>query len=290
MSRVNPYASIEKRRFESALLHVLLTDYGMMQGGRRIAALLVEDVVRLLAEFFPDSAQAGSGTLVWSCTADEGKKAEPGKRTEEYKTVTVQLPLVTSDELRQYTAPAGRRRPAAGGRDQQRAVRLVKAAAEQGGLLTIAELSAILNRPYEATRGYIRQWEEETGELLPLKGYRMDQGSSPSHKKEIVRLSEQGLEAPDIARATNHSLKSVERYLKDYERVKLLPKVAAQLGLQPGDLPIEQILQHLIGQLAQLATEMALRGERSLNVEATDLRRVGDEGKAQGPDQRRMVT
>ncbi len=224
MSRVNPYASIEKRRFESALLHLLLTDYGMMQGGRRIAHLLVEDVVRLMAEFFPDSAQAGSGTLVWSCTADEGRKAEPGKPTEAYKTITVQLPLVTGDELQQYTAPAGSQRPDAKRRDQLRAVRLVREAATQGGLLTIAELSAILNRSYEITRSYIRQWEEETGELLPLKGYRMDQGSRPTHKKEIVRLSEQGLEPPDIARESGHSLKSVERYLKDYERVKLLCK------------------------------------------------------------------
>jgi len=52
----------------------------------------------------------------------------------------------------------------------------------------------------------------------------MDQGSRPTHKKEIVRLYEQGLEPPDIAWKTGHSLKSVERYLKDYERVKLLLK------------------------------------------------------------------
>jgi transposase len=101
---------------------------------------------------------------------------------------------------------------------------MVKAADEQGRLLTIAELSVILNKSYEVTRQYIRQWEEETGELLPMKGYRMDQGSRPTHKKEIVRLYEQGLEPPDVARETGHSLKAVERYLKDYERVKLLLK------------------------------------------------------------------
>ena len=32
------------------------------------------------------------------------------------------------------------------------------------------------------------------------------------------------MEPPDIARETGHNLKSVERYLKDYERVKLLLK------------------------------------------------------------------
>jgi DNA-binding NarL/FixJ family response regulator len=91
-------------------------------------------------------------------------------------------------------------------------------------LLTIAELSVILNRSYEVTRQSIREWEEETGELLPMKGYRMDQGSRPTHKKEIARLYEQGMEPPDIARETGHSLKSVERYLQDYERVKMLVK------------------------------------------------------------------
>jgi hypothetical protein len=66
--------------------------------------------------------------------------------------------------------------------------------------------------------------EEEMGEILPMKGYRMDQGSRPTHKVEIARLSEEGLEPPDIARATGHSVRSVERYLKDYERVRMLLK------------------------------------------------------------------
>jgi len=52
----------------------------------------------------------------------------------------------------------------------------------------------------------------------------MDQGSRPTHKREIARLYEQGMEPPDIAREARHRLKSVERYLKDYERVKLLLK------------------------------------------------------------------
>ncbi len=55
----------------------------------------------------------------------------------------------------------------------------------------------------------------------------MDQGCRPTHKKEIVRLYEQGVEPPDVARETRHSLKSVERYLQDYERVKLLLKRGA---------------------------------------------------------------
>ena len=102
--------------------------------------------------------------------------------------------------------------------------RLAKSAADQGGLLTIAELSVLLNKSYALTSRYVKEWAAETGETLPLKGYRMDQGSRPTHKGEIIRLYEQGIEPPDIARETSHSLKSVDRYLQDYERVKLLLK------------------------------------------------------------------
>jgi len=226
MSRVNPYGSIEKRNFESAMLHMLETEYGLL-GGRRILRLLVEDTLALMQEFYPPQERIGSGDLVWACTADEGKKAQPGKPTEDYKTVTVTLPLVTEADLRDRTqgkTPRGKRAAQAKERDKKRLARMVNAAEEQGGLLTIAELSVILNKSYEVTRNYAREWEEESGELLPLKGYRMDQGSRPTHKREIARLYEQGMEPPDVAHETRHSLKSVERYLSDYERVKMLLK------------------------------------------------------------------
>ena len=229
MSRVNPYASIAKRNFESAMMHMLATEYGLL-GGRRILHLLVEDTMALMEEHYPEMERVGSGDLVWTCTADEGRKAEPGKRTEEYKTVTVKLPFVTLADLRTRTegkTARGKKNAVARARDKKRLIRMVKATEEQGGLLTIAELSVILNKSYEVIRQYIKEWEEETGELPPLKGYRMDQGCRPTHKKEIVRLYEQGVEPPDVARETRHSLKSVERYLQDYERVKLLLKRGA---------------------------------------------------------------
>lgn len=219
MSQVNPYGSIGKRSFGTALMRLLLTEYGL-QGGRRIAMLLVEDVEKLIQEFYPDVGQTASGTLVWTCTADEGKKATAGKPTEEYKTVTVKLPFVTQEEVNSHADGKTDTRQ----REKRQMVRLLKAADEQGGLLTLAELSLLLNRSYQQVSRYVQEWKEETGDLLPLKGYRMDQGSSPSHKGEIVRLFEQGKHPPDIAYETRHNLMSVERYLKDYERVKMLLK------------------------------------------------------------------
>jgi hypothetical protein len=226
MNQVNPYGSIQKRTFTAALLHRLETEWGLL-GGRRILQMLVDDVEELREEFFPALDNVGSGTLIWTCTKDEGYKAKPGKRTEEYETVTVKLPLITpedvADRIEGRTAP-GKAAEKVKERDKKRVARIVKAAAEQGGLLTVAELSVILNKSMEAVRSCVRDWEAETGELLALKGYRMDQGSRPTHKREIARLHEEGLEPPDIARASGHSVNSVERYLQDYERVRMLLK------------------------------------------------------------------
>jgi hypothetical protein len=225
MSQVNPYASIEKRTFQAALIHLLETEYRIV-GSQRILKILAEDVEALVEQFYPPSERAHSGQLIWSCTGDEGQKAQPGKRTEEYKTVTVRLPLIGPEESHERLERCGRGKWAARlhERHKRQIKRLVVAAAEQGGLLTIAELSLILGVGYETVRGCLRELEQETGHPLPLKGYQMDQGCRPSHKGEIIRLYEQGLAPPDIARQTGHNLKSVERYLKDYERVCMLLK------------------------------------------------------------------
>ena len=56
----------------------------------------------------------------------------------------------------------------------------------------------------------------------PSKATCSTRAAVPTHKGQILRLYEQGMAPPDIARATEHSLKAVDRYIKDYERVKVL--------------------------------------------------------------------
>jgi len=236
MSTVNPYRSITKRTFQSAIIHLLETDYKLV-GSHRIIQMIAEDVDRLRQEFFPPAESIGRGYLVWTATRDEGQKARPGQRTEEYGTVTVALPLVTDDDIAEKLTPCprGAARTRSRQRDITRLARIVKAAEKQSALLTIAELSVILNRSPDTIRQCIQEHYAANGELLPLKGYRMDQGSSPTHKRPIIALYEQGMEPPDIARETGHSLKSVDRYVNDYERVKVLLGKGSVMYLNTAD-------------------------------------------------------
>ena len=108
--------------------------------------------------------------------------------------------------------------------DIETMVRLLKSAKQQGGLLSGAELSMIMNRSLTSIRKYLDAYTKKTKEILPLKGYVLDQGSLPTHKGIIISLYEQGKSPADIVLHTAHSQEAVDRYIKQYDQIKKLIK------------------------------------------------------------------
>lgn len=228
MSQVSDYAGTAQRTFRAALLYRLEHDYGLL-GSRKVLELLAEDVETLVCEFFPDLHGAGSGTLVWTATLDTGQKAQPGKASHEYPLVTITLPLITEEDIQEMIAldalPRAERRVRARALFKRRLGRLVRTGLEHPhgpALVTRADLALMLGCSPGTVGKALNEIQVETGESLPTKGYRMDQGAKPTHKAEIIRLYEAGISPPETARRTNHSQRSVDRYIADYERVKLL--------------------------------------------------------------------
>src|SRR5439155_11279085 len=179
---------------------------------------------------YPDCDRLEPGTILWATTkAGDQAKVSWGKRAESYGIQMVRLPLVTKDEIATRMRPGSGRDPRDNRRKEFRRdtatlVRLVKSAAEQGRLLSGAELSVLMNRSLMKIHEYIRTYEQETGDPLPMKGYVLDMGSSPTHKGIICRKFEEGMSPPDIARATGHGLAAVDNYLGTYDRIKVLMK------------------------------------------------------------------
>jgi hypothetical protein len=221
------YKTIGRRDFASAVEHMLETEFKLV-GSHRVIRMMVESIMELHREFFPETKHQSPGTILWATTkAGEEAKVSWGKRTEDYGIQLVQLPLVTQAEIESRMVGGPGRNPKDNRRKEFRrdmgtAARLLRSAAEQGGLLSGAELSVLMNRSLTKVHDYIRTYEEETGEALPLKGYVLDIGSSPTHKGIICRKHEEGMSPPDIARATGHSLEAVDRYLDTYGRIKVL--------------------------------------------------------------------
>lgn len=219
------YETITKRNFRNAMIHLLEHEYKIL-GSRKIIDMLAEDIEQLHGECSPQKERVGFGEIVFRTTKDDGQRQSYGKKAEDYASVTVVLPLITEDDVeRRIYFKKGdrnsnyRHREA---RDIETMVRILKSAKAQGGLLSGAELSVLMNRSLTTIRKYLEAYREKTGEILPLKGYVLDQGSVPTHKGIILSLYEQGISPADIVLKTGHSQDAVDRYIKQYEQIKKL--------------------------------------------------------------------
>lgn len=219
------YESINKRNFRSAIINLLENEYKIL-GSRKIIEMLSDDLEDLHREYYPKQEQVGFGEIVFTTTKDDGQRQSYGKKTEDYGTTTIILPLITKEDVerRIYYKKGDRNsnykhREA---RDIETMVRLLKSAKKQGGLLSGAELSMIMNRSLGTIRKYLDAYTQKTKEILPLKGYVLDLGSLPTHKGIIISLYEQGKSPADIVLNTGHSQDAVDRYIKQYDQIKKL--------------------------------------------------------------------
>jgi hypothetical protein len=152
------YESIPKRDFKAGLIRLLETDYKVL-GSHRVLVMLADDVEQLHQEFYPRQSRVQMGDVVWQTTKDDGQRPNYGKKTEDYAVQTVVLPLIRKEDVeRRIYFKKGdrnsnyRHREA---RDIETMVRLLKSAKTQGGLLSGAELSVLMNRTLGTIGGSI---------------------------------------------------------------------------------------------------------------------------------------
>lgn len=221
------YDSIGKRDFKTSLIRLLESDYKVL-GSRRVLMMLADDVEQLHQEYYPSEKRLQFGDVVWQTTKNDGQRQNYGKKTEDYAVQTVILPLIRKEDIeRRIYYKKGdrnsnyRHREV---RDIETMVRLLKSAKDQGGLLSGAELSVMMNRSLGTIGKYLKAYFEKTGEVLPMKGYVLDQGSNPTHKGIIISLYEQGISPADIVLQTGHTQNAVDRYIKSYDQCLALVK------------------------------------------------------------------
>jgi hypothetical protein len=136
--------------------------------------------------------------------------------------------------------------------------RLSREAFEQGGLLSQRDIALVTGYSDGAVSDSTVALRTR-GVFLPLRGYLMDMGSFPTHKAAIIGLYLQGLLTPDIARRTYHSKEAVDRYIRGFERVRLL---AAKFAKE--ELPmLTGMSERLIGEYLSLIAQHRPRERRT---------------------------
>jgi hypothetical protein len=228
MTSSQAYVGTAQRTFSQAIVHMLETDYAVLGSGR-VLDMLAHDVRALAEQFYPVPERLRSGWMVFTGVKATGHKAYPGQAAADHELVTLAWPVLLAEDLEALsTMPKGK----AGQRARQallqkRVARIVEYGSQYPDgpvLLTLADLSAMLNLNTVRVSQALSAARKATGKPLLTKGYYFDQGMRPSHKHEIIALYEAGIDQVDIAHQTQHDLSSVGKYIRDYERVKLLLK------------------------------------------------------------------
>lgn len=92
------YESINKRNFQQAVINLLEREYKIL-GSRKILEMLSEDIENLHREYYPSRNEVGFGEIVFTTTKDDGQRQSYGKKTEDYATTTIVLPLITKEDV-----------------------------------------------------------------------------------------------------------------------------------------------------------------------------------------------
>jgi len=213
MQQNSAFSSMLRKTFDSALEYLLYTEYRFL-GGKRVIKMIVNDVKGLIEQFFPDNIEVGQ--VIWPAVSiDESR--EQHKKIENHNIIPVRLSLVTKEDLEKFEKRVKRSEI-----EKARAGRLFNEAYEQGALLTQADVGILLGKSRNTMSNYVQQYQKEHDEVLPTRGNIHDIGPGITHKGIVVRKKLEKKSTSQIARETKHSPEAVDRYIRDYGRVKML--------------------------------------------------------------------
>jgi hypothetical protein len=104
----------------------------------------------------------------------------------------------------------------------RKALRLCRQAHEQGGLLSNCDLAELLSTADSQVARALAEYERLTNTVVPRRATLHDVGTGMTHKRIICwKRYAEGKDPHLVAQETYHSLESVDRYLGQYDRVRL---------------------------------------------------------------------
>lgn len=208
----------QKRSLPDLLVRKFLTEYGY-DHGPVIARAIVEDILATIDRYWPD--RVAPKTLIWLAVRREWQGRRKSLKPTDL--VLVSLPMVAEEEIELLMNPElCKKQKARRAFNRARFVRWCRQAYEQGGVLTQLDLSLMSGMGEHYVGTLLREYETETGEIVPTRGTVHDIGGSVTHKAEVVRRWLRHESPAEIARALNHTQEAVDRYIHDFQRIRLL--------------------------------------------------------------------
>lgn len=209
---VKKYHSAHDRFLKPAIINFFEQEFcGMF--GPVVRANIADALIELFESLCPETSRLKPGQLIWNAL-DKHTRADWDNRR--YKPVI--LSLVTSEDIALFEKGASITLIR-----QNVIARLIKEAYAQGAVLSTRDLSLLL----VSDAGYLSKlriaYEQRNQTILPHTGVIHDMGTTITHKRIIVYKHIAEKKDPSVvARETNHSQLAVDKYLKDFYRIKTL--------------------------------------------------------------------
>jgi Protein of unknown function (DUF1670) len=224
-------------------------------GGPWVIEMFVDKLLQLVDRYHIERDKLQPGQTLWSAVAiDEA----PGYRKPIYATrqVPVVITLVNQEDI-----AAMRQGLSWTEILQGEVVRAMKEAHAQGGLLTSSDLSVLFHHGHSRVAELVRQYENQTGEVVPRRGNLHDMGRTVTHKRIICRKAFlEGKTTDVIARETSHSPEAVDHYLLDFARI-YYATVRKGMSVEEVTFAIQRP-QSLVEEYVKLLVEFGLNNQR----------------------------
>jgi len=177
---------------------------------------MADELTDIFEAVAPERSRLKPGQVLWNALDKNTRGDSPRRRY-----VPVVLTLIREEDLDQLTEGTSMNTIA-----EQSIARMILEAYEQGGILSSRDLGLLTLRHGSGISAMRKRYEGEHQCTLPHTGALHDMGTCISHKSLVVRKAVLEKKDPaQVARECNHSQAAVDRYLKDYHRVKTLYKL-----------------------------------------------------------------
>lgn len=206
----NRYNSARQRFLEPVIENFFAREFPRFFGPvmrRKVA----EQLVSIFENLYPPPNRLKPGQVLWNAL-DKNTRATSERRSY----VPVVLSLITKEDIDLLVSGTPMSEIT-----RSAIARIINEAYAQGGILSTRDIGLLTLRDPSTVSDIRIRYEREHKCQLPHTGLLHDIGSGVSHKAIILRkVIIEKKDPAAVARETNHSQKSVDRYLYDYHRVK----------------------------------------------------------------------
>lgn len=183
-------------------------------GGPWVVELFVDKLLQLVDTYRITRDRLKPGQTLWQTVAINERTGYRKPMTET-RQVPVVITVADQEEVADLRSRVKRRDIL-----QRGLVRAANDAYAQGGVVSVTDLALLFNHSQSWISQLIREYEVETGNVVPRRGNVHDLGRTVTHKWIICRKAYlEGKLTPTIARETFHSPGAVDNYILGLARV-----------------------------------------------------------------------